>query len=46
MASIGKYNTLPVVAITDNGAYLDANELGEILLPNRFVPENCQPGSG
>lgn len=45
MASIGKYNTLPVVAITDNGAYLNANELGELLLPNRFVPENCQVGS-
>ncbi len=42
MASIGKYNTLPVVAINDNGAYLNADDLGEILLPNRFVPENCQ----
>jgi len=42
MASIGKYNTLPVVAITDNGAYLDANELGEILLPNRLGTDDCQ----
>ncbi|MGL1959026.1 MAG: S1-like domain-containing RNA-binding protein [Colwellia sp.] len=43
-ASIGKYNTLNIVAITDNGAYLDAGELGEILLPNRYLPDNCQVG--
>ncbi|WP_281559689.1 S1-like domain-containing RNA-binding protein [Thalassomonas sp. RHCl1] len=43
MATIGKFNTLPVIALTDNGAYLDAGELGEILLPNRYLPENCQP---
>jgi len=41
MANIGKYNSLPVIAMTDNGAYLNAGELGEILLPNRYVPENC-----
>ena len=44
-AEIGKYSTLSVVALNDNGAYLDAGELGEILLPNRFVPENCQVNS-
>jgi len=42
MADIGKYNTLSVVAITEKGAYLAGGELGEILLPNRFVPENCK----
>lgn len=42
MANIGKFNTLPVIAITDNGAYLNAGELGEILLPNRYLPEQCQ----
>ena len=42
MASIGKYNTLPVVAINESGAYLNADNLGEILLPNRYIPENCQ----
>ena len=41
-AEIGKINQLKVVAINDNGAYLDADELGEILLPNRYLPENCQ----
>lgn len=42
MAEIGKFNTLDVIALTANGAYLDGGELGEILLPNRYVPENCQ----
>jgi predicted RNA-binding protein (virulence factor B family) len=41
-ASIGKFNNLNVVALADNGAYLDAGDLGEILLPKRYVPESCQ----
>jgi predicted RNA-binding protein (virulence factor B family) len=41
-AEIGKFNQLKVVAVNDNGAYLDADELGEVLLPNRYLPENCQ----
>ncbi|MBL4910256.1 MAG: GntR family transcriptional regulator [Alteromonadaceae bacterium] len=40
--NIGKYNTLAVIAITDNGAYLDAGELGEVLLPKRYTPENIE----
>ncbi|WP_206485125.1 S1-like domain-containing RNA-binding protein [Thalassotalea sp. G2M2-11] len=44
MAKIGQFNTLPVIAVMANGAYLDADELGEILLPNRYLPENCQIG--
>jgi predicted RNA-binding protein (virulence factor B family) len=42
MADIGKYNTLPVIAVTEKGAYLNAGELGEVLLPNRFIPKNCK----
>jgi len=42
MAKLGQFNTLPVIALTANGAYLDGGELGEILLPNRYVPEQCQ----
>jgi hypothetical protein len=42
MANIGKYNTLNIVALTDRGAYLDAGELGEILLPNRYVPNHAE----
>ena len=44
MATIGKFNTLEVVAITDQGTYLHAGELGEIILPKRFTPNNCQLG--
>jgi predicted RNA-binding protein (virulence factor B family) len=44
MANIGKYNTLTVVALNETGAYLNADDLGEILLPKYYVPENCQPG--
>lgn len=42
MADIGKFNNLKVIALTANGAYLDGGELGEILLPNRYVPESCE----
>ena len=42
---IGKYNKLSVVAVTPTGVYLDGGELGEILLPNRFVPADCQVGN-
>jgi predicted RNA-binding protein (virulence factor B family) len=42
---IGKYNTLNTIAVTDNGVYLDGGDLGEILLPNRYVPSHCQVGT-
>ena len=42
MAKLGQFNSLSVIAITANGAYLDGGDLGEILLPNRYVPEQCQ----
>jgi len=42
IVNIGKYNTLAVIALTDNGAYLDAGELGEVLLPKRYTPENIE----
>ncbi len=43
-ATIGKFNQLEVVAIADNGAYLDAGDLGEILLPNRYLTDASQVG--
>lgn len=43
-ATIGKYNQLNIIAITDTGAYLDGGDLGEILLPKRFLPEPCEVG--
>jgi len=41
MADIGKINRLRVSKIVDFGVYLDADELGEILLPKRHVPQPC-----
>lgn len=42
MTEIGKLNTLRVVKELDFGVYLDGAELGEILMPKRYVPENCK----
>ena len=44
MTEIGKINTLGVVKVRDHGVYLDGGELGEILLPLRYVPEGCAVG--
>ena len=44
MVSIGKLNTLTVVRDSTPGLYLDGEELGEILLPNRYVPRGLSPG--
>lgn len=41
---LGKYNTLNIIAVTPKGVYLDGGDLGEIILPNRFVPKDCQIG--
>ncbi|WP_441003060.1 CvfB family protein [Pseudocolwellia agarivorans] len=45
MADLGKFNTLFVITVNDTGAYLNADDLGEVLLPNRLIPENCTAGS-
>ena len=44
MAQLGQLNTLSVVKKLDFGIYLDGDNLGEILLPNRYVPQNCSIG--
>ncbi len=41
---IGKWNDLQVVKEVDFGVYLDGGELGEILLPDRYVPDHCEAG--
>lgn len=43
MASIGTINELRVMRILDFGAYLDGDNLGDILLPIKDVPEDCKP---
>jgi predicted RNA-binding protein (virulence factor B family) len=44
MATIGKRNTLKVLRDSKPGLYLDGGELGEILLPNRYVPRTFSRG--
>lgn len=44
MVEIGKLNKLQVVKIIDHGIYLDGGHLGEILMPSRYVPANCEIG--
>ena len=41
MVNVGRYNTLRVVKEVDFGVYLDGGDGLEILLPTRYVPENC-----
>jgi predicted RNA-binding protein (virulence factor B family) len=42
MVEIGKTNTLRVVKEVDFGLYMDGGDLGEILLPTRYVPEGTE----
>jgi hypothetical protein len=42
MVEIGRINTLEVVRETDNGLYLDGRELGEILMPKKFITEEVR----
>jgi len=44
MAEPGKLNNLRVVKQVTAGMYLDGEDLGEILLPKRYIPENCSVG--
>lgn len=44
MEGLGKRNLLKVVKELDFGLYLDGGALGEILLPDRYVPDHCEVG--
>lgn len=44
MAAIGKRNTLSIVRESAPGLYLNGGELGEVLLPGRYIPPNVKPG--
>lgn len=44
MAIIGSMNRLKVVKIKDFGAFLASELLDDILLPRRFMPEQCRIG--
>lgn len=45
MAELGRFNRLRIARLADNGAFLDAGESGDILLPRRFVDDSLQVGS-
>ncbi len=44
MVEIGKLNTLPILRTTEFGLFLDGGELGDILLPKRYVPQTWEVG--
>ena len=39
---IGQNNTLRVVKILDFGIYLDGSDMGEILMPTKWVPKDTK----
>lgn len=44
MIQIGRINKLKVVKHVDFGVFLDGGDDGEILLPLRYMPEQCEVG--
>ncbi|AYN94813.1 MULTISPECIES: CvfB family protein [Pseudomonas] len=46
MALIGRFNSLQIIKRTDFGLYLDAEQDGEILLPNRYIPKDQPTEAG
>ena len=44
MAEIGRWNTLMAIEESDRGLMLDGGELGLILCPSRYLPEDAEPG--
>ncbi|MEK2644910.1 CvfB family protein [Bdellovibrio sp. BCCA] len=44
MIQIGRFNKLKVLKHVDFGVFLDGEDDGEILLPLRYMPEECEVG--
>jgi hypothetical protein len=44
MAQIGQMNRVKIVKSVEFGLYVDGGELGEVLLPSRYVPETAEVG--
>lgn len=42
--AIGRYNTLRIVRTVDFGVYLDGGDLGDILMPQKYVPSHVGVG--
>ena len=44
MIELGKFSTLEVVKLVDFGAYLNAKDFGQVLLPKKYVPIGTDVG--
>ena len=44
MIRLGKRNDLEILREVDFGMYLDAGEIGDVLLPKRYIPEGVKVG--
>ncbi len=44
MIEIGNYNEMQVIKKVDFGVYLDGEEFDSILLPTRYMPDECEVG--
>lgn len=44
MVQVGQYNLLEIVKEVDFGVFLDGGDIGNILLPKRYVPSGCEIG--
>jgi predicted RNA-binding protein (virulence factor B family) len=44
MATLGKRNTLSIIRESAPGLYLNGGELGEVLLPRRYIPPGLKQG--
>ena len=44
MISLGQTYELEVVKIVEFGVYVDAEDLGEVLLPRKYVPPDLSEG--
>ena len=44
MMQLGKRNDITVLREVDFGVYLDGGDLGDVLLPRRYVPQGCKVG--
>src|SRR4030095_16748994 len=44
MAELGKRNTLRILRDAPPGMYLDGEQLGEILLPRKYITADMRPG--
>ncbi len=44
MIKVGQHADLEAIKITPQGMYLDGGPYGEVLLPNKYIPKDLEPG--